>query len=282
VTAALDRSLEILACPLCAERLRHDSRSLTCSNRHDFNVARHGYASFTAGGGPHHHGDTAAMVAAREAFLGAGHYEPIADAIAAHAPAGDWVVELAGGTGYYIGRTLEARPGLEGLTIDVSTNAARVAAGAHPRLASATGDVHAVLPVGTGKADLVVSVFGPRRGDEVARILAPGASVVVVTPRPGHLGELREAFALLAIGADKQARLDETLLPLRPDGTDDLDYTATLSRSDVLNSIMMGPNAFHRDAAELEASVAAGPSTRTVTIAVTISRFRHDRQAART
>ncbi|MCU1475667.1 MAG: hypothetical protein JWQ64_360 [Subtercola sp.] len=250
---------------------------MRCDQSHTFDIARHGYASLTVGGGPHHHGDTAEMVAARGAYLGAAHYAPIADAItraAAGSPAHGWCVELAGGTGYYAARVLDSAPRLDGITIDVSKHAARAAARAHPRLASVTGDVRALLPIASGSVGLVLSVFGPRRGDEVARILSPGGRAVVVTPRPSHLIELRERFALLTIGADKEVRLGEAMSPLVLTGSTELDYTVNLTREDIVNSIMMGPNAFHHDRAEIESRAASLPATLPTTVAVTISCFR--------
>jgi 23S rRNA (guanine745-N1)-methyltransferase len=281
VTPALDRSLRVLACPLCGRPFTRTDGSLRCEQSHSFDIARHGYASLTVGGGPHLRGDTADMVAARSAFLGAGHYGPIADAIllTASSLAADpvphgWCVELAGGTGYYLARVLDSAPGLDGVSIDVSKPAARIAARAHPRLASVTGDVRAALPISSGSVELVLSVFGPRRGDEVARILTPGGTAIVVTPRPSHLIELRERFELLTIGADKEARLGDAMAPLVLSDSTEVDYTVSLTRDDVVNSIMMGPNAFHHDRAEIEARAAALPAALPTTVSVTISAFR--------
>lgn len=271
---ALDRSLAALWCPLCGHRLDRVERSLHCGSGHVVDIARQGYVAFTAGGGPHHRGDSASMVLARSEFLAAGHYAPIAAAVTEGAPTAGWCVELAGGTGYYAARVLDARPGLNGVTIDVSKQAAKSAASSHERLASLTGDVYATLPIRTATADLVLSIFGPRRGDEVARILAPGGVVVVVTPRTGHLAELRERFSLLAIGADKEAKLDSAVAPLALFDRGELEYTSDFTTDDVVNSIMMGPNAFHHDRAEVEAVAGQVASPTRVTVSVTVSRFR--------
>jgi 23S rRNA (guanine745-N1)-methyltransferase len=271
---ALDHSLAVLACMHCGLPFERVEQTLLCGNGHSSDIARQGYAAFTAGGGPHHRGDSAAMVSARSQFLAAGHYAPIATAVGEGAARDGWCVELAGGTGYYAARVLDTAPALSGITIDASKNAAKTAARAHERLASLTGDVYATLPIRTDAADLVLSIFGPRRGDEVARILAPGGSLVVVTPRARHLAELRERFSLLAIGADKEARLDSALEPLTLVDRSDLEYTTDFALDDVVNSIMMGPNAFHHERAEIEDLAASLPSPLTVTVAVTVSRFR--------
>jgi 23S rRNA (guanine745-N1)-methyltransferase len=270
---ALDRALEVLACPLCGSSFERAERTLRCPNGHAFDIARQGYVSFTTGGGPHFQGDTSAMIAARDAFLATGHYSPIVEAISTGAATEGWALELAGGTGYYLSGIVDAAPLLHGITLDVSKHAAKAATRAHPRLASITGDVYATLPIRSASVDLVLSVFGPRRGDEIARILAPGGSVVVVTPRPSHLVELREQFGLLAIGADKEERLRTAMLPLEQTGSTVLEYRAALSHTDVADAIMMGPNAFHQDRAEIEARVAALPTIIPTTISVTVTRF---------
>jgi SAM-dependent methyltransferase len=270
---ALDHSLAVLSCPLCGGAFERPDRTLRCENGHAFDIARQGYVAFTTGGGPHFQGDTAAMIAARDAFLARGHYSPIVEAISRGSATEGWCVELAGGTGYYVSRVLDAAPGLNGITLDVSKHAAKAATRAHPRLASITGDVYATLPIRSASMDLVLSVFGPRRGEEIARILAPGGSVVVVTPRPSHLIELRETFGLLAIGADKEERLRAAMLPLVQTESTVLDYRAELSHADVADAIMMGPNAFHQDRAEIEERVTGLPPIQPTTVSVTVTRF---------
>ncbi|MFG3227523.1 putative RNA methyltransferase [Kitasatospora sp. NPDC048194] len=76
-----------LACPHCAQALTRHERSLRCPAGHSFDLARQGYVSLLAGDAHTGTGDTAEMVAARADFLTAGHYRPIADALAAAATA---------------------------------------------------------------------------------------------------------------------------------------------------------------------------------------------------
>ena len=56
--------------------------SLRCAEGHGFDVARQGYVNLLPGGARPGTADTADMVAARAAFLSAGHYAPLARAIA--------------------------------------------------------------------------------------------------------------------------------------------------------------------------------------------------------
>ncbi|WP_434742836.1 putative RNA methyltransferase [Micromonospora sp. SH-82] len=77
-----------LRCPVCAEPLTEvtagTARMLRCPSRHSFDVARQGYVNLLTGRAPHV-GDTSEMVAARDDFLAAGHYEPLSAALAAAA-----------------------------------------------------------------------------------------------------------------------------------------------------------------------------------------------------
>src|SRR3954470_22686967 len=109
----------LLECPHCISPLEPAGSTLRCPRGHSFDVARQGYVSLIAGGGLRHHGDTREMVEARAAFLGAGHFEPIADALvqgaATEAPGA--VVDVGAGTGHYLARVLDAQPERRGLAL---------------------------------------------------------------------------------------------------------------------------------------------------------------------
>lgn len=215
------------------------------------------------------------MVAARSAFLGAGHYRPIADAVSSGLPtdASGLCVDLAGGTGYYLARLLDTRPGLRGLSLDISRSAAITTARLHPRIASITADAWQRLPIRTGAADHVLNIFGPRNGPEISRITAPGGTVTIVTPQSQHLRELRETFHLLGIDDRKQERLDSQMSGLTRIDRVGLEYPVTLDRSDVENEVLMGPSAHHTSVAEVAERVGTLDEHTMVTVAVTISRY---------
>ena len=79
---ALGRSPPRLRCPVCAGRSWWATGQVSCARGHSFDIARQGYVSLTGGRAGPGTGDSAAMVMAREAFLGGGHYQPVADAVA--------------------------------------------------------------------------------------------------------------------------------------------------------------------------------------------------------
>src|SRR6266516_6833069 len=191
-----------LRCPLCRQELADLGGSLRCPRGHSFDQAKQGYVQLTAGP-VSHPGDSAEMVAARAGFLAAGHYSFIADALARAAPDRGLAVDVGAGTGYHLGRVLDARPELVGLAVDVSKPALRRAAKAHPRAGAVLADAWRGLPVADHGAAVLLDVFAPRNGPEFARVLAPDGALLVVTPTARHLAELVEALALLRVDPAK-------------------------------------------------------------------------------
>src|SRR5262249_3778440 len=132
--------LRFLVCPLCGEALTQRDAAVGCRRGHSFDVARQGYVNLLPGGRSVPGGDTPDMVSARDEFLAAGHFAPVAAALAEEAaaavaaaaaaastaaaatahPAG-CVAEAGAGTGYYLATVLSALPAEHaGLALDAS------------------------------------------------------------------------------------------------------------------------------------------------------------------
>jgi 23S rRNA (guanine745-N1)-methyltransferase len=275
----LDEVLHLLACPHCGAPLAPVERSVACPNGHSFDVARQGYVSLLPGGARRATADTAAMVAAREAFLGAGHFDRLGDALAdecERALAFDGcVVDLGAGTGWYLARVLDRLRDRPGLALDLSAHALRRAARAHPRAGAVACDVWRRLPVRDAVAALALSVFAPRNGAEIARLLRPGGAVVAVTPTSRHLEELVGALGLLSVDERKRERLAASLDPyLELSSRSDREWRMELRRDDVANAAAMGPSAHHVEPGRLERRVAGLPEPVAVTASVTLSVYR--------
>lgn len=267
-----------LACPHCAQPLVRHERSLRCPAGHSYDLAKQGYVSLLAGDAHTGTGDTAEMVAARADFLAAGHYRPIADALAEAAAAADpegLVADLGAGTGHYLAHVLDALPGRPGAALDISKYALRRAAKAHPRIGAAVCDAWRPLPLLDGSAGLMLNVFAPRNGPEIRRVLRPGGTLLLVSPTSRHLRELVAGLGLLSVDEEKQRRIDEKLGPyLTPQGRQEVEFTLRLGPQDVRTVVGMGPSAWHTDPERLAAALAGLPEPVEVTASVTVAVYR--------
>ncbi len=276
----LDSVAALLSCPECGSALAARDRALRCPHGHSFDIARQGYVSLLTGAATKMSGDTAEMLDARAAFQAAGHFTPIARAVAAaiesrgdSAVAGS-ILEVGSGTGYYLSAALDVAPRAVGIAMDVAKPAARRAARCHPRAASILADAWRRLPVRDGVLTEVLSVFAPRNPAEVARILDRGGRFVVVTPTARHLAELIEPLAMVSVDVDKEARLTDSLSGHfeRVDSTG-VQYTMSLTRTDIERVAAMGPSAFHAPA-DRPARISALPDLVPVTASVTVATYR--------
>jgi len=266
----------LLACPLCDEALAIAGRALRCPAGHAFDLARQGYASLLAGDAPPG-GDASAMVAARAAFLAAGHYAPLAEAVteaavaAAEGVAGA-VVEVGAGPGGQLAMVLDRLPERIGLAVDRSAAACRRAARAHPRMGAVVADVWRGIPVREGAAAVMIDVFAPRNGPEMRRVLHPDGALLVAFPTPRHLAELVRPLGLLEVDRRKEERIAAALGPgWRRESAVAVEWTMTLPHGDVGRLVAMGPSAWRAAPKELADRIAGLPDPVRVTGSVRVA-----------
>lgn len=247
---ALATIAERLQCPVCLEPLAPASASLICRNGHSYDVARHGYVTLRAASGRAAVGDDARMIAARLAVQRAGHFEPLTVALAeeARTVANSGVLlilDVGAGTGHHLAGVLEALPDAVGVAVDASRDASRRAARAHPRIAAVRGDIWQKIPLTDASVDLAMSVFAPRNGAELARVVRPGGALVVVTPAPDHLRELATLHTV-SVDPVKPQRLRQQLTHgFRSSGVRRIVWTLTLTRPEIEAVLGMGPAGMH-------------------------------------
>jgi 23S rRNA (guanine745-N1)-methyltransferase len=260
---------DLLICPVCGGDLVLGDGVMRCPDGHGFDVARQGYVSLLTGSRAPGTADTPAMVAARQEFLGQGHYAPLALRLAETVRRGpsEVVLDAGAGTGYYLARAITGR----GIALDVSKHALKRAARAHERIGAVVADVWRPLPIRDASVDVVINVFAPRNGPEFARVLRPGGRLVVVTPGPDHLAPLVDELGLLTVDGEKGRRVTESLRGLFTE-TENSTWTfpIELGPEAIETVVGMGPNAWHSDPAAIRRRI---PDSLTVTASFSMSTF---------
>ncbi|MEH0109810.1 SAM-dependent methyltransferase [Tersicoccus sp. MR15.9] len=296
---ALTRAAALLRCPVCgadgvvATARRARVGGLTCPAAHHWDAARAGVVNLLTGAGTRFTPDSAAMVEARDRFLGAGHYAPIAGAVAQAVteavteakPGGTAVLDAGAGTGYYLDAVLSALTGggsgrgtaadPVAVATDLSPAALRRLARAVPTALPLVWDTWRPLPLTDAAVDVVLAVFAPRNILEFARVLAPQGVLVLVTPRPGHLEELRTLTGMLAVEPDKEERLHHALAGrFTVAGERDVDVPLELSTADAADAAFMGPAGHHASPEDLAERLAGVDTPIRVTARVTVHTLR--------
>ncbi len=221
-----------LRCPLCAEPLAPSERAFTCPSGHSFDRARQGYVNLLRP--TRLRGDTPVMLRARQRFLAAGWYAPLANALGEEL--GAWLatesaalplearalLDAGCGEGYYLrrlGETLAptlAAAGWRLYGLDLAKEAIRMAAARSAGMTQPPTWLVASskdrLPFADAGLGALLTIFAPRHAEEFARVVAPGGLLLVVTPTSEHLAEARAAIPwLLSPDATKDERLRATL-----------------------------------------------------------------------
>ncbi|ADB32196.1 Methyltransferase type 11 [Kribbella flavida DSM 17836] len=178
-------------------------------------------------------------------------------------------VEVGAGTAYYLAGVVAA--GWRGIATDVSRYAARRAAKAGPAIGSVVCDAWRELPLRDGVADVILDVFAPRNAQEMARILAPGGTLLVVTPNQEHLGELVELLGLIRVDEEKERRLVESLEGFERVGRRAVETTMRLDHAAIEQLVAMTPSARHLDRAVRAQRIGVLAEPVEVTLSVTVS-----------
>ncbi|WP_026535355.1 putative RNA methyltransferase, partial [Arthrobacter sp. H14] len=255
---------DLLQCPVCVAPMMVDDgagnrSALSCRQGHRFDRARQGYVNLLTGKASGYTPDTAAMVEAREDFLSGGHYDLLAGAVSGHTQravegkASPAIADAGAGTGFYLDAVLQSIPGARALALDISKYALRRAARSLPEVLCLVWDIWRPLPVADGALDVVLNIFAPRNPSEFARVLAPGGRLIVVTPLPGHLEEIRRTASLLEVQAEKSDHLAKALEPhFSREMYDDVEFSMSLTPANIRLAALMGPAAHHLDEPSLQ------------------------------
>lgn len=185
---------EIL-CPVCGGILERQEGALRCGLGHSFDIARQGYYNLLTVSQKRslHPGDTREMVAARRRFLDTGAYAPIGSAICEllkiHG-AGDALLDVGCGEGYYTAKAAESLTHCEFYGIDVSKDAVRYASARYKSIAWLCGTA-ARLPFGDGSFSCLMSIFSLTVPGEFHRVLRENGIFLQVLAGEDHLLNLK-------------------------------------------------------------------------------------------
>lgn len=271
--------LRYLTCPLDAKPLTQLGNSLCCADGHSFDIARQGYANLLPVQNKRSRdpGDSREMVAARQRFLSAGHYQSIADAVAGAVLAALPKVSMAScldagcGEGYYL-RALHSMvteggaDSIDLVGVDISKWAIQAAAKSE---LDATWVVasNARLPIVSSSIDAVLCMFGFPVLDEFSRILKESGVLILVEAGPNHLIELRD----IIYAANKHADGDEkpSLSGFSRYATLSVtDQISLNSKSAIADLLTMTPHMYRANAQGRSAALALLQLTLTVDVSI--------------
>ncbi len=187
-------------CPICKQKFMQKDRTLVCPNGHAFDMARQGYVNLLrpGKGGSVRHGDDKLMVKARTAFLDAGFYYPLRDAVTSavlrHAKKDATLLDAGCGEGFYTSHVRDAMdaaalsPKIYG--IDVSKDAIHACAVRDKNIRLAVASIFD-LPAENESVDILINLFAPYDAVEFSRVLKDGGTLIRVFPKERHLWELK-------------------------------------------------------------------------------------------
>lgn len=195
--------MSVFICPICKEKLNKTEKAYFCLNNHSYDIAAEGYVHLLSPNKIHAKipGDNKQMVNSRRDFLASGLYELFSDKVnelvlesisGCTAPV---VVDAGCGEGYYTAR-LQEYLNKQSLTaqiagFDISKFAVKAAAKRYKNIEFAVGSIFDI-PVASGSADCVLTIFAPIVPAEFVRVLKTGGTLILAVPGERHLYGLKE------------------------------------------------------------------------------------------
>jgi 23S rRNA (guanine745-N1)-methyltransferase len=251
-----------LACPIDRLPLTRNNNSWQCPQAHTYDIARQGYVNLLPVQNKRSKdpGDSKEMVLARQQFLAAGFYKPIADAICqavrARTDANSLisVLDAGCGEGYYLRELQQSGLPVRITGLDISKWAV-IAAAKLDKTADWLVGSNANLPLLPSTQDVILCMFGFPVYAEFARVLKTGGLLIKIDAGPDHLLELREIIypAIKPPGDNKaEAPLGFTALEQRS-----LRYTINVSGQEQIARLLTMTPHFYRTSAEGRARAAA-------------------------
>lgn len=184
-------------CPHCKNDLQLINRSLICSRKHCFDLAKEGYVNLlpVQSKKSKDPGDNSKMMMARRSFLESGHYEPlvkrISEIVQEFKKKESVMLDLGCGEGYYTGYIKEKNAEIEMYGLDISKVAIRYASKKHKDISFCVASAFE-LPFNDNELDLILRIYAPSSESELLRVMKKGAYLITVSPGERHLYQIRE------------------------------------------------------------------------------------------
>ncbi len=271
-------NLREVICPKCQSdlKLTNNNKSAICSQGHLYDFAKQGYLNLLLAENKKskHPGDDSEMVTARSRFLDTGKYQGISDFLneiikstiismsgvdEPNKPSSTFnYTDLACGEGYYTQRVSSLLNGhvpdscVTG--IDISTPAIKSACRRDRSLRWLVGSANAT-PLKANSQDIISGLFFHFNLNEVARLLKPKGTFIMITTGPQHLLELRERVYDQIKEPKKSKAPDESVDSLQ--FKEMITYTSNIelnNRSQIENLFRMTPH-YWRAAPDKKASL---------------------------
>ena len=234
-----------LICPICARSLSREEKRLVCPAGHSYDIARQGYVNLLTVQQKHSlsPGDTREQVLSRRAFLEAGFYAPLSEALnrAALGWGGEGeILDVGCGEGYYSARLAKAMgAALTGL--DISKEAVRCAAAKYKEYTWLCATA-AHIPVADASVGTLTSLFALTLPEEFRRVLRRGGLFLQVLAGEDHL------LGLKSILYDELTHKEKNTVPQLPGFTllesRPIRFSFTLEGSQIHDLFAMTPHLF--------------------------------------
>lgn len=258
----LSPSLQII-CPLDGLPLQLNGRSLSCENRHQFDIAKQGYVNLL----PVQHkksrdpGDSKEMIAARHRFLESGFYTKVSDLLNSTVltlvqnKRTINILDAGCGEGYYLTRCVAelnkklTEIELSALGLDISKPAILEAA-KRKQPVSWTVSSNKLPPVMPESIDIVLCMFGFCDLQIMRPIIRHGGHLIIVEPGENHLIELRKIIypSIKSYQKPSSEYPDYELVDSHA-----LTFSLRLDKDDISDLLVMTPHLYRATSAGKEA-----------------------------
>lgn len=239
----------VYRCPICHTSLNKvlpvQSKSFTCLNSHNFDIAKEGYVNllpvqFKQSKNP---GDNKAMVNARRAFLEQGYYQALVDKLYAlylqYTEGKGTFFDAGCGEGFYTDQHKTNANSIYG--VDIAKEAVKKAAKKYTSCNFSVATL-SQLPFNDKSFNWVLSIYAPILEEEFTRVLAEKGYLITVTPAKKHLYELKE---LIYTNVQEHDIEKDPINNLKIIHQEQLTYSFTMKNGmDTLNLLSMTPFAF--------------------------------------